>query len=75
MWASLNPGSSVPPRQSITLVSDDAIRRISELPPTAAMRSPVIATASARGCAGSMVSTFALTRMRVIVAGDMLSEN
>ena len=65
MWASLNPGSSVRPWQSMTLVRGDARLRISALLPTATIRLPEIATASARGMPVSMVNTLALTMARL----------
>ena len=63
-WASLNPGSSVSPRQSTTWFFADCRRRTSCLLPTRAIRSPATATASAEGFESSMVNTLALTRTR-----------
>jgi len=54
------PGISSPPPASITRVAAVAILRTSALVPTAVMRDPVIATASAHGCPASPVNTRAL---------------
>jgi hypothetical protein len=57
MCASLMPGITTRPPRSMTRVREVAIARISSFVPTAAMRSPSIAIASAYGRAGSPVKT------------------
>ena len=54
---SIKPGVSICPLALICTVSGPTSRAISSLSPTALIRSPVTATASAQGCAGSPVQT------------------
>ena len=56
-WASLKPGTNVRPPRSIIRVFGPRSRSIDASDPTAAISSPRTATACARGCAGSIVST------------------
>ncbi len=69
-WESMNPGATIPPRASMMRVDELASARISAFDPTAAIRSPVIATASDHGCDGSAVQTIPLTI--AIVTGSCL---
>ena len=61
MCESMNPGTSIIPRASITRAFGPASFRISALDPTAASRSPSTAMASAHGRCGSPVHARALT--------------
>ena len=54
---SMNPGITSRPFASITCVRDVTSRRTSAFEPTARIRSPAIATASASGFAESTVTT------------------
>ncbi len=63
--ASLNPGSSSLPPRSISSVRGPTHLRISAFDPTATMRLPRHATASARGCASFTVQTLPFTSARV----------
>src|SRR5580693_6545065 len=60
LWASWNPGSTVAPARSAT----SRAGRSAGPGSSAMIRPPAIATDRARGRAGSMVSTFALTSSR-----------
>src|SRR5688572_1916776 len=60
----MNPGTTVLPPRSSFLVPAAARAPTSALEPTARMRSPAIATASAAGWLASMVRTAPLVRMR-----------
>jgi len=60
-WASIKPGVASRPPASITRVAGPAIARIWASSPTALKRPSSIATAWARGRAGSAVKTLALT--------------
>src|SRR2546423_4196334 len=53
----MNPGTTMPPLASMIRVWRDVRARISDVEPTATMRSPLKATASARGWLGSPVHT------------------
>src|ERR1700674_2014862 len=61
----MNPGVTMPPRASTRRVAGPAKRSISAAVPTAAMRSPRTATASAQGCRRSPVHTRAPVTIRV----------
>ena len=67
----MKPGTSIAPLASMMRVAADASLRISALDPTALMRSPVMATASAQGRVASPVQTRALT-MASCVMGTMV---
>src|SRR5216117_2364241 len=67
----MNPGTTMPPRASITRVSRPTSLRISDVDPTAVMRSPVRATACAHGLAGSPVHTTPFT-IAIVAVGDLL---
>ncbi len=56
-WASWKPGRTVRPSSSITSIAGPISSRISRSEPTATIRPPATATASARGWAGSTVMT------------------
>jgi len=60
----MNPGSTLAPPASIRCVPGPASAAISSAPPTARMRPDATATASARGRAGSIVSTVPLVMIR-----------
>ena len=64
MWASSKPGMRNRPLASITRVAGPRRRSTSARLPTARIRSPAIATASASGRSASTVHTRALTTMR-----------
>ena len=67
----MNPGTSIAPLASMMRVTGDASLRISALEPTALIRSPLTATASAQGRLASPVQTRALT-MASCVVGTMV---
>ena len=69
MWmcVSMNPGMTVFPCRVSTVVFFPIRRLISVFLPTLRMRSSLTATASARGFAGFMVRTLALSRTKSAV--------
>jgi hypothetical protein len=70
MWASMKPGTTMPPPASITRAPEPAAaRRASDVEPTNPMRSPYATTAPAHGSRGIPVQTRALTIARVGAAG------
>ncbi len=65
---SMKPGVTNPPLASMTLVFASVSFWMLALDPTAAMRAPLTATASAHGCLRSPVHTRALTIASVMAA-------
>jgi hypothetical protein len=61
----MKPGKMTAPRQSISWVAPPRSASTSAVAPTAMMRPPRSAMASARGRLGSMVSTVAWQRIKV----------
>src|SRR3954451_17556051 len=72
--ASISPGSTVAPPRSSTTVSGPARASISARVPTAAMRAPAMATASATEKEASQVTKRPLTSRRSLrIAADILA--
>src|SRR4051812_13167888 len=72
--ASISPGRTVAPPTSSTTESAIANDSISRREPTAAIRSPAMATASATANEGSQVTNRPLTRRRsILIAAGMLA--
>ena len=74
-WESLNPGRTLAPPASITLVDGPRQAESADVVPMAATRPPTTATASASGSAGTPVHTLAFTMSRsATMAGALVRQ-